>query len=252
MSNIKYWLKPIDELFADLDHYVYDKNDKDKRRIFVNRSSDVLFVAHLDTVLEPKFIKQTKNHIHATGLDDRLGCMIAYQLSKELGADLLLTDNEEKCSTTAKYHECKDYNWIAEFDRASSDVVTYDLENDEFLDKLAEYWKIGWGSYSDICSLKTTACCLNVGIAYEHAHSRDSYVDKRAMDTQIKLFRKFYNEHKDTKFVRDKTYGLEDWDYYSDKDHYYECDICGDWTAEQIHNYFVCPACMDYMMSHAV
>ena len=107
-DNIKNWFLSTDKMFNRFKKYAIDYNNPKKRRIFVDNNSAVLFVAHLDTVQPPKINAITKGKIHACGLDDRLGAKIAFDLSKELGADLLLTDLEESCQTTAKYHTCKD------------------------------------------------------------------------------------------------------------------------------------------------
>lgn len=248
MDKLRYWLKPIDALFRDFDQYVLDKTDSEKHRIFIDRQSDILFVAHLDTVQKPKFIKQTKNRIYAQGLDDRLGCMLASELSKELNVDLLLLDHEEKCQSTAQYHECKDYNWICEFDRAGSDVVTYGQDSIDFLTALEQYWKIGIGAFSDICLLKSDACTINLGIGYEFAHSKDSYVDIKTMDRQIKLFRQFYAQHKDTKFERDYSY---EWDA-PEYDYVNSCELCGMANAIDVYGYMICQDCFEKMISEKV
>jgi len=158
INDLKYWLNPKENIFADFDSFILDSNDPNKHRIFIDRGSLILLVAHIDTVQTPKFIKKTKKRIWAQGLDDRLGCTIAYQLSEELNTDLLICDNEEKCRSTGQFHELKDYNWIAEFDREGKDVVTYDLDCESFRNAISEYWKQGFGTFSDILKLQTTTC----------------------------------------------------------------------------------------------
>ena len=247
-NNLQYWLRPTDSIFSDLRENVIGK--KTKRRVFIDRGADVLFVAHVDTVLSPRLIRTGKRKVYAQGLDDRLGCMIAYSLSESLGADLLLTDQEESMNSTAQFHDCKKYNWIAEFDRAGSDVVTYDIDNHKFRCSLAEYWKIGEGLFSDICMLKTKACCVNIGIGYEKAHFKDSYYDIDTLRRQISLFRTFYAEHKDTAFVSDIPYqdnlrGGYGYDWQCQE----YCDICGMERGERIHDYVVCEPCLLHMIN---
>ncbi|KKL17108.1 hypothetical protein LCGC14_2488850, partial [marine sediment metagenome] len=188
--------------------WVYKTNQKyilgdspEKYRIFIDRGSDILFTAHLDTVLTPKYIKSTKKNVWAVGLDDRLGCDVATVLGEELGADVLLCDHEESGKSTAYHHDLKEYNWIAEFDREGDDVVTYDLDSYAFNQVLLKYWNIGFGSYSDIADLPTTACCFNLGIGYQHAHSKDSYVDLKILKSQIEKFMVFYEKYSTVKFV---------------------------------------------------
>lgn len=242
LDKLKYWLQPTNKIFADFADYVIGTEEQREylshRRIFIDRGADVLFVAHVDTVQPPKYkrIRRTKSkkakRLYAQGLDDRLGCLIAYELAERLGADLLLTDNEEICHTTAQYHDCKDYNWIAEFDRAGNDVVTYDLDNPGFSTALSQHFKIGLGCYSDICDMKTTACCVNVGIGYELAHSQDSYVVIKTMESQINRFLAFYEENKDITYIQQ----ANDYDVGA-------CDVCGIHGAESIYGYNICEDC---------
>jgi hypothetical protein len=205
-NKIKFWFSHIDLIFANLKDYALDYDDKEKRRIFVDRRSDILFIAHLDTVQEPKItgIEKTDDGqiLQGAGFDDRLGCYAAYRLSKQLKADLLLTDNEEKGQSTAQHHTCKPYNWIAEFDRAGNDVVTYDCDSKKFIKALKKHWTKGFGSFSDIVQLKTKACCMNVGIGYEKAHSEDSTVNIDVYIEQIEKFKLFCEQNRNRKFIR--------------------------------------------------
>jgi|GEM_PF-5093135 len=250
-AELSYWLRPVNKLFKDFRKQTINYKNHKKRRIFIDRGSDILFIAHLDTVLPPRLIKQTKDRVYATGLDDRLGCMVAYNLSLEFDVDLLLTDNEEIGKTTAFYHDCKDYKWIAEFDRAGSDVVTYDLDNEQFHNDLDDCFAIGIGSYSDICSLDTLACCVNIGIGYRKAHNKDSYVDISILKKQTEKFREFYAEHKDTKYTQRTWTQYNDYGYsYNGNGYDYDCDCdrCGDNNAEPIFEYFLCESCIEILV----
>jgi len=239
--KLKYWLQPKYKLLEDFSKYTLDKSNWKKRRIFIDRNSDVLFVAHIDTIQIPKFIRTRKTkskklkRIYAWGLDDRLGCMIASDLAKELNADLLITDHEESFGTTARYHDCKEYNWICEFDRHGNDVVTYGLDSLEFKKALREYWNIGIGSYSDICELNVDCCCMNLGIGYELDHSKDSYVAIKTMNKQIELFKQFYLKYKDVKF-----------EYIDSKTEC--CDVCGIPNAMNVYGYYLCEDCFYNMV----
>ena len=188
---LKPWFIPIKAIFHKLDKYVLDVTDDESHRIFIDRGASVLFVAHLDTIQVPRIERITDKIVYGQGFDDRLGCMLAYELSKELDADLLLTNHEESCRTTGQFHNLKDYNWIVEFDREGTDVVTYGLDNLEFRQALLEHWHIGYGSFSDICELKTDACCFNLGLGHYNSHSKDAFVILKKLDQQIERFKIF-------------------------------------------------------------
>lgn len=267
IKKLKYWLSNKEQLFADFDSYVLDKFDKNKHRIFIDRGSSILFVAHIDTVHPPKFVKSRKTksgnikRVYAHGLDDRLGCMIAHQLSEELNVDLLICDLEEKCRSTGHFHELKDYNWIAEFDRENKDVVTYDLDCDTFRHALTDYWKVGFGTYSDILKLQTTACCMNLGIGHHFSHSKDSYVCVKTMNRQIVKFREFYKKYKDTPFVRDyrpqsfyNDYIYDDYNEdhgYIQRDYQGVCEICGLYNkTAYVFDHILCQDCLEEMITY--
>jgi len=254
LSKLEFWMQPTDNLFlqfADKElGFNLGRKLLNDRRIFVDNGGDVLFVAHIDTVLPPRIKKRTKKRIHATGLDDRLGCLLAYNLGMELHADILLTDDEEKCRSTALHHVCKDYNWVVEFDRAGDDVVTYEKDSYAFQQVLREYWDIGFGSYSDIADLPTTACCFNLGIGYQHAHSKDSYVDLKVLATQVYKFREFYEKYNATKFVAEEKIEKLCTSAYS---YTYDdaCDVCGGTEQiEEAHGHMICYSCFNQMVDN--
>jgi hypothetical protein len=265
---LEYWLQTKAAIFKGYETYLLDSEpvqgklgveDNPGRRIFIDRGSDVLFVAHIDTVQTPRFRKQKENKIWAAGLDDRLGCALADHYAREWNVDLLICDYEESAMSSGSHHDLKEYNWIAEFDRNGGDVVTYDMENDDWLNCLHKYFDIGWGTFSDLCSLKTKCCALNIGIGYKHDHSEDSYVDLCIMNNQIKKFKEFFDVYKDTKFVQDEekyrnniytgwygnNYTRDSW---SDAE-YRECDYCGNLGAEEVHGARICQDCFETMTS---
>jgi len=271
INKLKFWLRPKKSIFKYFDEYVEDFYDFNKRRIFIDRGSNILFIAHLDTVCKPPcFVKRKNEKLWAVGLDDRLGCLIAYELSQRYKADLLLTDLEESGKSTAQWFNCGDYNWIVEFDRRGDDVVTYGRTSKEFEDALGEFWEIGEGSFSDICFLETNVCCMNLGIGYEKAHSDNSYVNLSIMNKQLNKFREFFYKYKDTKFEQDYGYQekqnaivtYKDWqwnNYYqgnkknvtSQLYNYDKCDFCGNPNAEFIYSYFICEVCFDELLTVA-
>jgi hypothetical protein len=245
---LEFWFCKKKRIFRDFREYVLDKGDCKKRRIFIDRGGKILFVAHTDTVHKPALLGRIKDRVFATGGDDRLGCYLAYTLSEKLGADLLLTDNEETGQTTAQHHNCKDYNWIVEFDRAGTDVVSYDMDNKEFLAELGKHWKIGIGSFTDITMLDTEACCFNLGIGYYDAHGSFSYFIPAEMDLQVQKFLKFYEKNKDIKYVQDfkprQDFGFNRQSYGTGYD---ICDYCGQETRwedlKEVFGYYACKDC---------
>jgi len=244
---MRYWFKNINEIFTDFKKYALNYEDKDKRRIFIDRESDILFVAHLDTVQKPKIGKHKKNRICGRGFDDRLGCHIAHKLAGEYEVDLLLCDNEEIGRSTAFYQDCKNYNFIVEFDRAGDDVVTYEKDCEEFRESLLKYWKMGFGSFSDVSFLQTDCCCVNIGIGYHHAHSKNSHVNTAQLYDQLNKFDNWFKENRSIAYKQDDNYS-DNWDEpdYSD---IFEiaCDGCGEMTdyntAFFFGDYILCKNC---------
>ena len=210
-NTLDFWFLGKERIFSNLQSHTLRRKNKNKRRIFIDRGTKILFIAHLDTVLTPQIKRITNKRIYAQGLDDRLGCYAAFNLSKELGADLLLTDNEESMASTAEFHKCKSYNWVVEFDRGGSDVVTYELDNKKFRGAIKQFWGLGIGSFSDIAFLNTKACCMNVGVGYKKAHSEDSYVDLLVYNEQMKKFREFFGINKDRKFIAEVDRDFDDY-----------------------------------------
>ena len=245
-----FWFLDIEDIFMTFKKSTLDFYNQKKRRIFIDNGGEILFVAHLDTVLPPKVKMKTENKIFAQGLDDRLGASIAYNLSRMLGADLLLCDNEEKGASTAQYQELKDYLWIAEFVRDWHDVVTYDIDSDDFLDKLRFFFPIGWGSFSDICILDTTACCVNIGIGYKKAHMANSFVDLDVCNVMIGAFIDFYTMYKHTRFTAEYNYNYKRHQY--DMDHsVWLCEICEIEYGDDCWGYNICKNCFDCMLQYA-
>lgn len=249
---LPFWFRPIDDIFDDFSKYQYGSKEDKSRRIFIDHNSDILAVAHLDTVQFPKIHKFSKQHIGGAGFDDRLGCAIAYTLSKSLGMDLLLCDEEETGNSTAQYHICKDYNWIVEFDRRDTEVVTYGLDNPDFVTELKKYWIIGIGSFTDICFLKTESCSFNLGIGMYYEHFPQSYFDIKKCNKQIETFIDFYKKNKDIKYKisPNKNNGFG---HISRYDLFYEskvknsdslCDFCGNYAeCEDVFGWSICEEC---------
>ena len=176
--------------------------------IFQDNGASVLAVAHLDTVRQDRHFgvyRDSPDTLYNCQLDDRLGAWIALDELPQRGiaVDVLLTTGEESCRSTAKHFQPgKEYNWLIEFDRAGSDVVTYQYESREWLDAL-EYAgnDVGWGSYSDIAELDhLDVQGVNWGIGYQDNHSFKSRCSLRAMRQAVDRFAEFYTAYHDQQF----------------------------------------------------
>jgi len=249
--QLQYWFESsTNQIFKDFRAETLSYRKNLKRRIFIDRKSPVLLVAHLDTIYQPTIQTETATHYFGTGFDDRLGCWIAYILSEKLKTDLLLTDLEENCQSTAKYHSCKKYNWIAEFDRKGNDVVTYGLQNKKWEKDLSEFWLIGQGTFSDINFLKTNICRVNIGIGYYNEHTKYSFATKEIIQQQIEKFEKFFAKHKDERYIQD--FGL-----YQIKRtkpdqimlrYNKTCSLCNDYGTIKVGDYELCTDCLDILV----
>ncbi len=254
-----YWMQPTDVIFKDCKEWQLGTGRT--RRIFVDRDSKILFVAHVDTVQKPRMgIADMQGRMHGAGFDDRLGCKIAWDLGIDLQCDVLLTDLEESGDSTAQHHDLKKYNWICEFDRAGDDVVTYGMDSERWLNVLGKYWNVNAGMFSDISFMKTECCAMNLGIGYEHAHSDTSYYDIDLLNEQIKLFHRFFAKQCDNKYVADPArrdymmsagYGFGDYvgNYY---DECGACCVCGNYANEQIYEMHLCEECIDRMIDSEI
>ena len=148
---------------------------------YIDRGGDILAVAHLDWVLfneNPKITKQFENVRieECPQLDDRLGAWMCLDVLPEAGitCDVLLTDSEESGNSTAQFFQApKDYNFMIQFDRAGSDAVMYEYEDQFCHDILTECgYEVGYGSFTDICYLSHLGCKgFNFGVGYHDQHS---------------------------------------------------------------------------------
>jgi hypothetical protein len=182
---------------------------------YKDNGSDILAVGHLDSVCKPEHFSVLKlSHcelIFSPVLDDRLGVYIILDALKQLNinVDILLTEGEEKGKSTAAFFETdKQYNWMVEFDRAGSDVVTYQYENPEFKAKLESVgYKVGIGTFSDISALSHLGCSgVNIGIGYESYHSLNANADVDIIYANLAKFKRFYDKYNKIRFEYDPAY----------------------------------------------
>ena len=245
MKKMSSYFKKTDKMFYDYRKHTLDYSDKAKRRVFIDNNADILLVCHLDTICSPR-VKEKDGVLYGAGFDDRIGLYAAEKLIEMgMNADILACDLEESANSTAQWHDCKEYNWIVELDRAGDDVVTYDLSCLDLDDKISKYWKIGIGAFSDICYLDTDSACFNLGIGYKYAHSEKSECDMKILQKQLDKLMLFYHENKDISYKQEYE---NQWktrhDYYSSD----LCEICGYDYGENVYGTTICKACFDTMM----
>ena len=200
----------IDRIMLELDG-VIEGDDQRGYYAYKDNGSNILAVAHLDTVQKSKHFAIGDNIVFASKLDDRLGVytILDFLPLCDVNVDILLTENEETLLSTGYYFETeKEYNWIVEFDRCGSDVVCYEYDW-EYL--LMKYFTVGIGSFSDISELEHLECkAVNVGIGYHDEHSFGAYFVVSEYLAQINKFLKFYKEHRQTRFPHTKKDYMED------------------------------------------
>ncbi len=176
--------------------------------IHKDNGSNVLAVAHLDTVKQEKYFSVAhldKTLVFSPRLDDRLGVYTILHLLPVMGInlDILLTENEEMGASTGFHFTTeKKYNWLVEFDRHGNDIVLYDYSGKKFAQKLKKQgFKIGIGSYTDISDLEHLGCKgFNVGVSYHNEHTLRCYFILQDYIRQISKFIRFYEKYKTLKF----------------------------------------------------
>ncbi len=169
---------------------------------YMDNGSDVLGVAHLDSVQADGTctITETSAGLLALSgaLDDRLGVYVILDMLPKLGiaCDWLLTTDEEIGQSTAEefWPDHKDYHWMFQFDRGGTDVVMYEYETPELCQLVEEAGaRVGTGIFSDICLLEHLGCAgLNWGVGYEDYHSPRSHAWLDDTFRMVARFVKFY------------------------------------------------------------
>lgn len=177
---------------------------KDRFYWHADNGADILAVAHLDTVQSDRSCKVTETAgglvAHSGALDDRLGVYTIMDLLPKMGinVDLLFTTDEEiGASTAMEFDTDKDYNWIIEFDRMGTDVVTYDFESAEWDSAIRNSGaRVGVGIFSDICELEHLGCkAANWGIGYQDYHSTRSHAWLDDTFRMVSYFGTFYQQN---------------------------------------------------------
>ena len=220
----------------------------------------VLLTAHMDTVhqhLPGKIIyektKDGKTAVSAPngiGGDDRCGIYMILQILKRLDCSVLFCEDEEVGSIGAgKFVDselCKvlkaenKFKYIIELDRKNAnDAVFYQDENFDFHDFVTkEFWKINWGTWSDICELSPALgiSSVNLSCGYYQQHTKLEYVVleemENAIEQTIALLQRTDLAAEPFKFVKKKQqtyyYGGCGYNYYSNNKSSYIYDYGDD------------------------
>lgn len=231
-----------DQLFADAKIKYPNAviNLKGGRYLYVDNGSNVLAVAHVDTVAryaksywsntDKKYIVKAittpapnvkKMTVTSIKLDDRLGVHLVMDILPMLGinVDILLTEDEEWAqSTAALFVADKKYNWGFSFDRRGvGEVVMYQYDDDkDAVGKVMESgWYLGQGTYSDIADLDIGCSCFNFSAGYIGEHTDGCYCQYDAVMYCAQLFKKFYLANKDIRFPFDNSKSYSRYERYN-------------------------------------
>lgn len=183
---------------------------------FKDNGSQILAVAHLDTVMPHNrraahFLDTAAGPVVYSGaLDDRLGAYSILELLPTLGVncDILLTTGEESGESTAQFFEPpkgKEYNWMIEFDRGGTDVVMYQYEDGDTIDLVrASGAKVGNGIFSDIAYLEHLEIKgFNWGVGYRDYHGPRSHAFLEDYWMMLGHYLKFHEENAETYLPHD-------------------------------------------------
>ena len=246
---------------------VHDKSDENYY-LYGDRGSDILFVAHLDTVVAHKdrgcrFVDSLYGPVVCSGaLDDRLGAYVGLEMLPRLGLvhDILLTTGEESgCSTAELFdpgqHGKDGYNWVIEFDRGGTDVVMYQYEDYATACLVeASGARVEEGIYSDISYLEHLGVkCFNWGVGYREYHSTRGHAYLNDTFMMVAAYLRFHEANADTLLPHVPKPGWSRWSgeaacSFPDRDDDYQCDNCGDWLfglTQAEHDYYECDAVPD-------
>lgn len=181
----------------------YEEVIVDDGFVYAQGSFPVLLVAHLDTVHSklPNMILYDKNQNivsspNGIGGDDRCGVYMIFEIIKKFNCSVLFCEDEEDGGIGANKFvktdlaRTLDFNYIIEFDRANAnDAVFYSCDNYDFEKFITrDFYKINYGTYSDICDIAPVIGCaaVNLSCGYYKAHTKDEYVVLSDMENSIK------------------------------------------------------------------
>lgn len=184
---------------------------------YIDNGSNILAVAHLDTVgpheqREAHFVNTEAAGpvVYSRALDDRLGAYTILELLPAMGIkyDILLTTGEESGQSTAEFFEPpegKEYHWMIEFDRGGTDVVMYQYEDSELKGLVKDVGaSVGIGAFSDISYMSHLEIKgLNWGVGYREYHGPRAHAYLQDYWMMLGMYVKFHERNADTYLPHD-------------------------------------------------
>lgn len=183
--------------------------------LYKDNGSNILAVAHLDTVAQPheraaRFVDTEAGPIvFSRALDDRLGAYTIIDMLPKLGinVDWLFTVGEESGDSTAAYFKApKLYDWMIEFDRGGTDVVMYQYEDQNTIDLVKACGaRPGDGIFSDISYLSGLGIKgFNWGVGYRDYHYANAHAYLNDYFDMIDYFQVFHAQNVDMYMAHDE------------------------------------------------
>ena len=236
----------LDDFSGYADKFDLPKNkwSKDRFYWYKDNGSDILAIAHLDSVQDVRECQVVNTKagplVWSPVLDDRLGAYTILELLPRLGVecDWLLTTDEESCNSTAEaFLTDKKYQWMFSFDRAGKDVVMYDYETEEYAQLVEDSGAVvGQGSVSDISFLEHLGCAgFNWGVGYEDYHDMRSHAWLNDTFSMVGKFLKFYkaNSNMILPHVWTPTVVSKFGSYYGQDDGWHWDEATGSWMSDE-------------------
>lgn len=197
--------------------------DEENYFFFKDNGSDILAVAHLDTVISADkrmcdYVRTAAGEMVWSGsLDDRLGAYTILELLPKLGMtfDWLLTVGEERGESTAQFFaestaNSKEYKWAIEFDRGGTDVVAYQYHDRDLDARIEEAGaRVARGSFSDIAYLEDLEVkAMNWGVGYRDYHGPLGHAFLADYYEMLGYFLNFYDDNSETYLPHEKRKGI--------------------------------------------
>ena len=193
---------------------------------FKDNGAKILAVAHLDTCVDhderKTVLAETAGGdvVYSGALDDRLGAYVILDLLPKMGVDVdwLFTVGEEDGMSTAAFfdpadHHDRDYNWIIQFDRGGTDVVLYQYETPDLVDKVERTGRlVEQGAFSDISFMEHVGRkAMNWGVGYRDYHSTRGHVWLDDLFLMVDAFVAFHAEYEDEVMPHEDGEDESDW-----------------------------------------